>query len=36
VFITGVKESDLRMLWHDENKEVKVFHVEQGRVSEIS
>lgn len=36
VFITGVKESDLRMLWQDENKDVKVFHVEQGRVSEIA
>ncbi len=35
VFVTGVKESDLRILWKNENKEVKVFHVEQGRVSEI-
>jgi DNA replication and repair protein RecF len=37
VFITGVKESDLRMLWQNNNdKEVKVFHVEQGRVSEVA
>jgi DNA replication and repair protein RecF len=37
VFITGVKESDLRLLWKsDGNKEVKVFHVEQGRVSEVA
>jgi DNA replication and repair protein RecF len=35
VFVTGVKESDLRILWKNENKQVKVFHVEQGRVSEV-
>lgn len=36
VFITGVKESDLRQLWSgDKDKQIKVFHVEQGRVLEI-
>lgn len=36
VFITGVKESDLRNLWSETgDKQIKVFHVEQGRVLEI-
>lgn len=36
VFITGVKELDLRRLWSvDRDKQIKVFHVEQGRVLEI-
>lgn len=35
VFITGITEVDLRVLWNDkDDKQIKVFHVEQGKVSE--
>ena len=35
VFITGVEEADLRSLWINQGqKQIKVFHVEQGRVVE--
>ena len=36
VFVTGVDEADLRLLWETTpNKQVKVFHVEQGGVKEV-
>jgi len=37
VFITGVKEEDLKILWQEDAKrKIKVFHVEQGKVSEVT
>lgn len=37
VFITGVEERDLRCLWQDQSqKQIKVFHVEQGKVVETA